>query len=77
MDGLVYYFIMNDLNKIGKMEDYVYYIYEKQIGWVLDINHLLSDRLVGYDGYFVGSSNMLSKIDEISEEEVNKMIKLM
>jgi hypothetical protein len=77
MDDFVYYFIMHDLNRVGKMEDYAYYIYEKERGWIPDNEHLLSDRLMGYDGLFVGSLTMLSRVDEISEEEANKMINLM
>lgn len=77
MGDFVYYFIMHDLNCIGKMEDYAYYIYEKESGWIPDNDHLLSDRLMGYDGDFVGSLNMIARVDEISEEEANKRINLM
>lgn len=77
MDELVYYFIMHDLNQIGKMENFVYYIYEKDRGWIPDINHLLSDRLMGYDGLFVGCISMLSKVDEITKEKAYQMIQTM
>lgn len=77
MDEFVYYFIMHDLNQIGKMEDYAYYIYVKERGWEPDNNHLLSDRLMGYDGFYVGCFHMLSKVDEISEELAYQIIKAM
>lgn len=38
------------MNLIGKIEDYAYYIYDKEKGWIEDKEHLLSDRLIGYDG---------------------------
>lgn len=77
MGEFVYYFIMHDLKRIGKMEDYAYYIYEKEKGWIPDSNHLLSDRLMGYDGYLVGNISMLLKVDEISEEVANRLIETM
>lgn len=75
MNDFVYYFFIHDLKQIGKMEDYAYYLYEKEMGWVPDRNHLLSDRLIGYDGEFVGSQDMLSRVYEITEEEANKLIR--
>lgn len=77
MDEFVYYFIMHDLNQVGKMEDYAYYIYDKKTGWMPDKNHLLSDRIIGYDGEIVGCISMLSKVDEISEEMANQIIRQM
>lgn len=77
MDGVVYYFRITDLDKIGKMDDYVYYIFDKETGWQSDDEHILSDRLIGYDGDVIGSSDMLSSAEEITEEEANKLIAAM
>lgn len=68
-----YYFI-NDLNIVGKEEDFVPYIYDKEKGWVVDKDNILSDRLMGYDGEVIGSSDMLFRVDEISEEKANNLI---
>lgn len=77
MDGIIYYFIIHDLNLIGKMEDYVDYIYDNKQGWVPDKEHILSDRTIGYDGESIGSSDMLFRVDEIPEEEAMKLIENM
>lgn len=84
MDDKIYYFKIYDLNLIGKIDDYIYYLYDKDKGWVVDNNHLLSDRLIGYDEtedqdspYRIGNSDMMSRIEEISEEEANKLIENM
>jgi len=81
MDGIVYYFLINDLNIVGKMDDYTYYLYDKNEGWIPDGKHLLADRLIGYDEsepkdspYAIGNTDMLSRVNEISEEEATKIM---
>lgn len=81
MDEITYYFKINDLNLIGKMEDYIDYIYDKDKGWVIDNERLLSDRMIGYDAseepgshYGIGNTDMLSRINEITEEEAKILI---
>lgn len=68
------YYLINDLNIVGKEENYIPYIYDKEKGWVVDNNNILSDRLIGYDGDEIGCSDMLFRVDEITEEEANKLI---
>jgi len=82
-DKIIYYKV-NDLNLVGKMDDYVYYIYDKEKGWIVDNRHLISDRLFGYDEfeepnspYKIGNSDMMSRVEEITEEEANKLIAAM
>lgn len=68
------YYLINDLNIVGKEENYIPYIYDKEKGWVVDNDNILSDRLIGYDGDEIGCSDMLFRVDEITEEEANKLI---
>lgn len=68
------YYLINDLNIVAKEEDYIPYLYEKNRGWIVDNNNILSDRLIGYDGDSIGSSDMMFRIDEISKEEAMKLI---
>lgn len=77
----VFYYKINDLNLLGKIDDYVYYIFDKTSGWQPDAKHILSDRLFGYDEteeidspYRMGNPNMLSRVEQITEEEANKII---
>lgn len=69
-----YYFI-NDLNRIGKVENFVPYLYEVKKGWVVDHSNALMDRIIGYDGESIGNSSELFKVEEITEDEANKRIK--
>lgn len=71
-----YYFI-SDLNKVAKIENYVPYIYDKNNGWVIDNKNILMDRIMGYDGESIGNSSELFKVDSITEEQANKIIKNM
>lgn len=70
---MVYYFL-SDLNKVGKIDNYVPYLHDKEKGWVVDNDNILMDRVMGYDGESIGSSSDLFKIDEITEEEALKII---
>lgn len=81
MEGSAAYYLINDLNTIGKEEDFIPYLYDKEKGWVVDNDNILSDRLMGYDEtespdspYRIGNTDMLSRIDEITEEEANRLI---
>lgn len=71
------YYLINDLNIVGKEENYTPYVYDKEKGWVVDNDNILSDRLIGYDGDEIGCSDMLFRVDEITEEEANKLIAAM
>lgn len=73
MDTTYYY--LTDLNQVGKVEDFVPYLHDKEKGWVVDNDNLLMDRVMGYDGDGIGSSDMVFRADEITEEQAEEKIK--
>lgn len=68
------YYLITDLKRIGRIDNFVPYIYDEQKGWIVDSNNLLMDRIMGYDGESIGSSSGLFNVKEISEEEALKII---
>ena len=76
MQDVGYYYI-NDLQLVGKIENRISYIYCKKNGWQVDKEHLLMERLIGYDGYEIGVMSELEKIDSISEEKAFALINTM
>ena len=74
MEGFTAYYLIKDLNIVGKEEDFVPYIYDKEKGWLVDNDNILSDRIMGYDGDGIGSADMLTRVVEITEEEASKLI---
>jgi len=75
------YYHIKDLNLLGKEEDYVPYVYTPGKGWVVDKDHILMDRIMGYDEfepadspYKIGNTSILESIEEISEKEAEKFI---
>lgn len=79
MDTTYYHII--DLNLVGKEEEYVPYIYNKDSGWEVDSENILMDRVMGYDAsepkespYAIGNTYMMSRIEKITEEEANRLI---
>lgn len=78
------YYYISDLNKVGKEEEFIPYIYDKIRGWVVDQSNILIDRILGYEDtepedstYRLGNLNMLDRITEITEEEALKKIEEM
>lgn len=70
---MTYYWI-KDLKLVAKTENYVSYIYRNGV-WERDDNHIVSDRVIGYEpGEGIGNTDMLMKIDEISEEEAERLM---
>ena len=77
-----YYFI-NDLGIVAKSTDEGDFLFDvKQKIWVFDKNRKLLDRLIGFDSsepdgspYAFGNTDMLDRVDEISEEEALGIIK--
>lgn len=69
------YFYLSETKEIAKMENFTPYIYDKKYGWQVDNINILCDCLMGYDGHEIGSTDMLLKVKEISEEEAMKIIK--
>ncbi len=50
------------------------HIFNPEKGWEKDIDNILMDRIIGYDDDRIGSSDMMSRIEEITEEEANNLI---
>lgn len=71
------FYHLTGLNLIGKVDNFVPFLYEKKNGWVVDNQNLLMDRLIGYDGESIGSTSSLMLVEEITEEKANKLIKKM
>lgn len=71
------YYLIRDLQKVGKTDKFVPYIYDSKKGWTVDNDNILMDRIMGYDGESIGNSSELFKVDEITEEEANKLIENM
>ena len=74
----VYYWI-SDLHIIGRLKDFIPYLYQKDMGWVVDQEHILMDRVMGYEKsepsiYGIGSTDMMERVKEISEEEAMQFI---
>jgi len=74
------YYRINDMNLIGKLDDFIPYLHING-KWEVDNNNVLMDRLMGYDvsepkdsNYKMGSTDMLLRIDEIAEEEALKLV---
>ena len=76
------YFYIKDENKYGKRENGADYIFCDG-KWITDSEHLISDRLIGYDQYEdddspykIGNTSIIDQIKEISEKEIRKILKL-
>lgn len=77
----VTYYRINDLNLLGKEEDFIPYLYKPEKGWTVDNDNILMDRLMGYDKsesdnspYGIGNLSMMERVEEITEEEANKIM---
>jgi len=77
----VTYYRINDLNMLGKEEDYVPYLYKPGKGWVVDNDNILMDRVMGFDEsepsnspYKIGNTSVLDLVEEISQKEAEKII---
>ena len=69
-----YYYII-DLKIIGKVENYVPYLYKNEIGWIVDSENILMDRIMGYDFDDIGDSDIQEKVQNITEEEAQNILK--
>ncbi len=68
-----YYYIKN-LNIVGKIDNYVPFIYRKDEGWTVDNDNILMDRIMGYDGESIGNSSQLFEIKEITQKQAEELI---
>ena len=63
------------MNLIGRQDGiFDCYIYDAEKGWIPDDDHILMDRIIGYNEESAGSSDMLFRLDEITEEQANEII---
>ncbi len=69
------YYKILDRNLIGRQDSALEcFIHDHEKGWIPDAENVLADRIIGYDGESIGSSDMLSRIKEITENEALKSI---
>lgn len=69
------YYKILDKDLIGRQDGvFECFIHGRDSGWLPDSENILMDRIIGYDGESVGSTDMLDRITEISEEEALKLI---
>ena len=43
------FYLISDLNRIGKIENYIPYLYDTGKGWMVDSDNIVMDRLMGYN----------------------------
>ena len=64
------YYKILDKNLIARQDNmFDCYIFNPQEGWVWDKDRILMDRIIGYSGDEIGNSEMMFKIEQISEKE--------
>ena len=76
------YYRIIDRNIIGRQDGSgACYIYDKINGWVPDSKNILQNRIAGFDEfeepdspYRYFNSDMMFRIEEITEDEENKII---
>ena len=69
------YYKILDKNIIGRQDSmFDCYIYDSKKGWVWDKDRILMDRIIGYDGDSIGSTDMMLRIEQISEKEALELI---
>lgn len=71
----MYYKIL-DKGLIGRQDGmFKCYIYDSERGWIPDVDNILMDRLIGYDGDEIGNTDMLTRVKEITEKEALAAVK--
>lgn len=61
--------------KVGKLVGFIPYYYNKSTRkWEKTDDKYLPDHVIGYDGDGIGSSDAMSKVEEITEEEAMELI---
>ena len=73
------YYYIRDLSLFAKGDGLIQNYIFKNGEWVIDNDHIVSDRLMGYDPYEdddspykIGNISIMDEIEEISEEEFIK-----
>ena len=76
------YYYVEHLNLVGRVRgENVFFseVYQPGSGWVRDVNHDISDRILGYDpseepGWRMGNTDIMEEIRSISREEAMRLI---
>lgn len=71
------YFWIKDLKKIGKIDNFVPYLFDLEEGWVIDNENILMDRVIGYDDETIGGSSiyLVNEITKLQAYEIIKKLK--
>ncbi|MGO4987236.1 hypothetical protein ACTQ46_03050 [Gallicola sp. Sow4_E12] len=74
---MIQYYYLKDIKRIGKRDKEIYYLLDKEKGWILDEEKKIIDRLIGFDSTKtedpksrIGNMEIISQIEEIDAEEV-------
>lgn len=67
------FYLVQDLKMIGKVEDFIPYLYDKDQGWIVDQGNILMDRLMGYEDGSIGNTEAMAII-EITKEQAEEFI---
>lgn len=77
---MIQYYKVLDKELIAKIDENVPYLFLNG-QWAVDKNNILMDRIMGFDEfepkdspYRMGSTDMLSRVENISEQEALKSI---
>lgn len=77
---MIMYYYIRDLNCFAKDDGINYFIFQNG-DWQLDLNNLVSDRLMGYDPYedadspyIIGNLSIMKQIEAITEQEFYKRL---
>ena len=69
------FFLNKDLNLVGRQDGmFECFVFRPGSGWEEDTEHVLMDRLIGYDEDTIGSTDMLSRIEKITEQDAMRAI---
>lgn len=70
------YYRIKDKRLIGRQDGmFDCSIFQPGKGWVRDNDHILMDRIIGYDEDRIGSSSVMDLIEPISEAEAMSLTK--
>lgn len=70
------YYKILDKNLIGRQDGmFDCYIFNSEKGWLRDSENILMDHIIGYDENSIGNSDMLDRVEEITENEALELIK--
>jgi len=69
------YYKILDKNVIARRDGFLSAsIYDPRTGWAPDTEHILADRLTGYDGEEIGSTDTLLQVETITKAEALRLI---